>query len=288
MENKLLSPTVPAMDADHIIIYRTDDGAAKVSLYANDGTVWMTQAQMAELFSKERSGISKHLSNIFSDGELDKKSNVKKIHIANADRPVIFYSLNVILAVGFRVHSPRGVQFRQWANTTLREFLQKGFVLDDERLKNPDGRPDHFDELLARIRDIRASEKRFYQKLRDLFALSSDYDGTDRGTQQFFAETQNKLIYGVTGMTAAELIVARADADQPNMALTSWKGGIVRTFGSVVSVDVDEYARTHFSKPVKKTLAIPAWLNDMATRQNINFSKTLQTALMRELGIDKA
>ena len=228
MENKLLSPTVPAMDADHIIIYRTDDGAAKVSLYANDGTVWMTQAQMAELFNKERSGISKHLSNIFSDGELDKKSNVKKIHIANADRPVIFYSLNVILAVGFRVHSPRGVQFRQWANTTLREFLQKGFVLDDERLKNPDGRPDHFDELLARIRDIRASEKRFYQKLRDLFALSSDYDGTDRGTQQFFAETQNKLIYGVTGMTAAELIVARADADQPNMALTSWKGGIVR------------------------------------------------------------
>jgi hypothetical protein len=134
----------------------------------------------------------------------------------------------MILAVGFRVRGKRGVQFRRWANTVLKEFMQKGFVMDDERLKNPDGRPDYYDELLERIRDIRASEKRFYQKVRDLFALSSDYDITDKATQMFFAETQNKLLYAVTGKTAAELIVARADADAPNMALTSWKGKIVR------------------------------------------------------------
>lgn len=209
---------------DKIIIYNTEDGAAQVSLYTKDGTVWLTQAQMAELFHKERSGITRHIKNIFSEDELDEKSNVSFFHIANSDKPVAFYSLNVILAVGFRVRSPRGREFRRWANTTLREYLQKGFLIDDERLKNPDGRPDYFDELLVRIRDIRASEKRFYQKLRDLFALSVDYDKTDKETQLFFAEVQNKLIYGVTGNTAADLIYARADASSPNMALTSWQG----------------------------------------------------------------
>lgn len=213
---------------DNIIIYPTEDGQVKVKLYANDGTVWLTQAQIAELFDKERSGISKHINNIFSEGELDEKSNVSFFHIANSDKPIALYSLDVILAVGFRVRSPRGTQFRRWANSSLKEFLQKGFLIDDERLKKPDGRPDYFDELLARIRDIRASEKRFYQKLRDLFALSSDYDKTDAGTQTFFVETQNKLIYGITGQTAAELITTRADALQPNMALTSWSGSVVR------------------------------------------------------------
>lgn len=209
---------------DKIIIYNTEDGAAQVSLYTKDGTVWLTQAQMAELFHKERSGITRHIKNIFSEDELDEKSNVSFFHIANSDKPVAFYSLNVILAVGFRVRSPRGTKFRRWANTTLREYLQKGFLIDDERLKNPNGRPDYFDELLVRIRDIRASEKRFYQKLRDLFALSVDYDKTDKEMQLFFAEVQNKLIYGVTGNTAADLIYARADASSPNMALTSWQG----------------------------------------------------------------
>lgn len=213
---------------DDIIIYTTDDGRSRVSLYANDGTVWMTQAQIAELFDKERSGIAKHIKNIFNEGELNEKSNVSFFHIANSDRPVALYSLAVILAVGFRVRSPRGTQFRQWANSSLHEYLQKGFLMDDERLKNPDGRPDYFDELLARIRDIRASEKRFYQKLRDLFKLSSDYHATKADTQNFFAETQNKLLYGVTGKTAAELITSRADAAAPNMALTSWAGDRVR------------------------------------------------------------
>ena len=157
------------------------------------------------------------------------------MQIANSDKPVAFYSLSAILAVGFRVHSPRGTQFRRWANTTLKEYMQKGFVIDDDRLKNPDGRPDYFDELLERIRDIRASEKRFYQKLRDLFALSSDYDKTDKSTLQFFSETQNKLIYGVTGKTAADLIIDRANPQKTNMALTSWSGTIVRKRDIVVA-----------------------------------------------------
>ena len=213
---------------DDLIIYNTDDGQANVSLFAKDGTVWCTQAQIAELFDRSVSTISRRIANILKENELNEKSNLRFLQIANSDKPVALYSLDMILAVGFRVRSPRGTQFRRWANSTLKEYLQKGFVLDSERLKNPDGRPDYFDELLAKIRDIRTSEKRFYQKLRDLFALSSDYDKTDRATMLFFAETQNKLIYGVTGKTAAELILSRADASQPNMALTSWQGSIVR------------------------------------------------------------
>lgn len=216
---------------DDLIIYNTDDGQANVSLLAKDGTVWCTQAQMAELFQITKQSISHHLLNCFQDKELDENSVVKYYLTTASDGKkynTAFYSLDAILAVGFRVRSPRGTQFRRWANSTLKEYLQKGYALDSERLKNPDGRPDYFDELLEKIRDIRASEKRFYQKLRDLFALSSDYDKTDTSTIRFFAETQNKLIYGVTGMTAAELILSRADADQPNMALTSWQGSIVR------------------------------------------------------------
>lgn len=213
---------------DNIIIYNTEDGQSNVRLYAKDGTVWLTQAQIAELFQKNISTISRHLAAIFDENELEQESNLRFMQIANSDKPVAFYSLSAILAVGFRVHSPRGTQFRRWANTTLKEYMQKGFVIDDDRLKNPDGRPDYFDELLERIRDIRASEKRFYQKLRDLFALSSDYDKTDKSTLQFFSETQNKLIYGVTGKTAADLIIDRANPQKTNMALTSWSGTIVR------------------------------------------------------------
>lgn len=213
---------------ENIILYNTEDGKASVKLYAENNTVWLTQAQMAELFNKNISTISRHVTNIFDENEVDKKSNLRFMQIANSDRPVVFYSLEVILAVGFRVRSPRGTQFRKWANSTLKEFLLKGYLLDSDRLKNPDGRPDYFDELLEQIRDIRASEKRFYQKLRDLFALSADYVRTEEDTQHFFAETQNKLIYSVTGKTAADLIISRADAAKPNMALTAWQGTRVR------------------------------------------------------------
>ena len=213
---------------DNFIIYNTDDGQSKVSLLAKDGTVWCTQAQIAELFDRSVSTISRHIANILKENELNEKSNLRFLQIANSDKPIALYSLDMILAVGFRVRSPRGTQFRRWANSVLKEYLQKGYILDVERLKNPGGRPDYFDELLEKIRDIRASEKRFYQKLRDLFALSSDYDKTDRSAISFFSEVQNKLIYGVTGRTAAELILDRADAAKPNMALTSWQGGIVQ------------------------------------------------------------
>lgn len=218
-------------DKSNIIIYNTIDGKASVSLYAKDGMAWMNQNQMAELFDTSVPNISMHISNILKENELDKDSVVKDYLTTAADGKqynVTYYSLDMILAVGFRVRSKRGTQFRIWANRNLKEYMIKGFVMDDERLKNPDGRPDYFDELLERIRDIRASEKRFYQKVRDLFSLSSDYDSTDKATQMFFAETQNKLLYAVTGETAAEIIVSRADSSKENMALTSWKGSIVR------------------------------------------------------------
>ncbi|MFU2054251.1 virulence RhuM family protein [Avibacterium avium] len=214
-----------------IIIYNTEDGKTKVSLYTQDGTVWLNQNQLAELFATSVSNINKHIANILKEGELSENSVIEYFSITAADGKnynVAFYRLEMILAIGFRVRSKRGTQFRQWANTQLAELMKKGFVMDDERLKNPDGRPDYFDELLERVRDIRASEKRFYQKVRELFALSSDYDGSDKATQMFFAETQNKLIYAVTQQTAAELIVSRADANAPNMALTSWQGSKVR------------------------------------------------------------
>ena len=207
--------------------------ACTKGLYAQleNETVWLTQAQMAELFATSKQLISHHIANILKDKELDGFSVVKQYLTTAADGKnynVVFYSLEMIIAVGYRVRGVRGTQFRQWATEHLTEYLVKGFTMDDERLKNPDGRPDYFDELLARIRDIRASEKRFYQKVRDLFALSSDYDKTDKATQMFFAETQNKLLYAVTHQTAAELIVERADANKPNMGLTTWKGNIVR------------------------------------------------------------
>ena len=215
----------------NLIIYNTLDGKVSVTMMARDGNVWMNQKQMAELFATSKQNVGQHISNILKENELSLDSVVKNFFITAADGKqydVTFYSLDMVLAVGFRVKGKRGTQFRIWANQHLKEFIVKGFVLDDERLKNPDGRPDYFDELLERIRDIRASEKRFYQKLRDLFALSSDYDSTDKATQMFFAETQNKLLYAVTHQTAAEIIVSRADASQPNMALTSWKGSVVR------------------------------------------------------------
>ena len=214
-----------------LIIYNTPDGESAIALYAKDGSVWLNQNQLAELFVTSVPNISMHISNILKEGELVRNSVVKDYLTTASDGKsynVTFYSLEMIMAIGFRVRSKRGVQFRQWANRNLSEYLRKGFIMDDERLKNPDGRPDYFDELLRRIRDIRASEKRFYQKIRELFALSSDYDATDKATQMFFAETQNKLLFAVTGKTAAEIIVSRADASKENMGLTSWKGTIAR------------------------------------------------------------
>jgi hypothetical protein len=221
-----------------LILYTTDDGKSQIKLRADLGTVWLTQLEMAELFDATKQNISLHLKNIFEDGELDANSVVKESLTTAADGKKYqtqLYNLDAILAVGYRVRSPRGVQFRRWASTVLKEYLVKGFVMDDERLKNPDGRPDYFDEMLARIRDIRASEKRFYQKLRDLFALAADYDKTDEATQTFFATVQNLLLYAVTQQTAAELIVSRANPADAHFGLLSWKGAQVRKQDIVVA-----------------------------------------------------
>jgi hypothetical protein len=206
------------MEENKIIIYNTNDGKSSVSLLAKDGSVWMNQNQLAELFATSVPNISLHISNILKEKELETNSVIKDYLTTATDSKkynVTFYSLDMILAIGFRVKSKRGTQFRKWANRNLKEYLVKGFVMDDERLKNPDGRPDYFDELLSRIREIRASEKRFYQKVRDLFALSSDYDATDKATQMFYAETQNKLLFSITGKTAAEIVINRANANLP-------------------------------------------------------------------------
>jgi hypothetical protein len=186
---------------------------------------------MALLFDVSTDNVGLHLKNIVAEGELDEGSVAEESSVTAADGKQYrtkLYNLDAILAVGYRVRSPRGVQFRRWAGTVLKEYLVKGFVMDDERLKNPDGRPDYFDEMLARIRDIRASEKRFYQKVRDLFSLSTDYDTTDAATQAFFATVQNLLLYAVTRKTAAELITARANRNDPFVGLLHWQGAKVR------------------------------------------------------------
>ena len=213
-----------------LILYTTEDGRSQIRLRAKNQSVWLTQRQMAQLFDVSTDNVGLHLKNIFADAELEENSVTEESSVTAADSKnylTKLYSLDAILAVGYRVRSPRGVQFRRWASTALKEFLLKGFVMDDERLKDPDGRPDYFDEMLARIRDIRASEKRFYQKVRDLFALSSNYDKTDKATQVFFATVQNLLIFAVTRKTAAELISSRANPADPHFGLLVWKGSPV-------------------------------------------------------------
>ncbi|WP_345796414.1 virulence RhuM family protein [Castellaniella sp. MT123] len=228
-------PTTTSTTLPHaeLVLYATEDGSAQFFLRAEDRTVWLSQAELAELFQTSVQNINIHIKNVLEEGELKEVRTIKDDLIVRPEgsrqvrRTVKLYNLDMILAIGYRVKSPRGTQFRQWATTHLKEYLIKGFVMDDERLKGSE-RWDYFDELLQRIRDIRSSEKRFYQKVRDLFALSVDYADDGEVTGLFFAEVQNKMFFAVTGHTAAELIVQRADPTQPNMALTSWKGGRVR------------------------------------------------------------
>lgn len=223
-----------------LILYQTEDGLARVQLRALDGSAWLTQAEIAELFATTKQNVSLHAKNILEERELDEAATVKESLTVQTEgsrqvqRSTILYSLPMILAIGYRVKGQRGTQFRQWATAHLSEYLVKGFVMDDERLKNPGGW-DHFDELLARIREIRASEKRFYQKVRDLFALSSDYRTDDSAASLFFAEVQNKLLYAVAEKTAAEIVVARANPAEPNMALMTWSGSRVRKQDVIVA-----------------------------------------------------
>ncbi|MDR0518792.1 MAG: virulence RhuM family protein [Clostridiales Family XIII bacterium] len=206
-----------------IIIYQTADGKAKIDVRMQGETLWLSESQMAELFGRDRSVIGKHIRNIFTEGELEDKSNGQKMPVPNSDKPVSFYSLDVILAVGYRVKSLRGTQFRQWATAVLHEYLQKGFTMNDEFLKNMGGGV-YWKELLERIRDIRASEKVMYRQVLDLYATSMDYNATMPETIEFFKIVQNKLHYAVSGHTASEIIFDRANAELPFMGLTVFSG----------------------------------------------------------------
>jgi len=216
-----------------LILYTAEDGGVSVQLRAEEGTVWLSQADMAELFQTTPQNITMLIKTIYKEGELSAMATCKQFLQVRREgtrqvkRQLNHYSLDMILAVGYRVRSHRGTQFRQWATTHLKEYLVKGFVMDDARLKEPGGW-DYFDELLERIRDIRASEKRFYQKVRDIYATSVDYDPTSGQAKPFFKKAQNKMLWAITGRTAAEIITGRADAFLPNMGLTSWQGSRVR------------------------------------------------------------
>ena len=210
------------MDSE-IIIYQTEDGQTKIETRFENETVWLTQEQIVLLFQRDQSVISRHINNIFSEGELDKESNMQKMHIAFSDKPVAFYNLDVIISVGYRVKSHRGVQFRKWATALIKEYLIKGFAMNDDRLKEAGG-GNYFDELLARIRDIRSSEKVFWRKVLDIFATSIDYDATTSLAIEFFKTIQNKMHWAAHGHTAAEIIYQRVDAGKPHLGLTNYKG----------------------------------------------------------------
>ena len=221
------------MTQSQIVLYTTPDGEIKIDAIVRNETIWLTQTAMAELFGVNVPAISKHLANIYEEGELNREATVSKMETVQTegDRQVArnkdFFNLDAIIAVGYRVNSKRATQFRIWATKILKEYIVKGFAMDDERLKNADTW-DYFDEWLARIRDIRASEKRFYQKIRDIYATAIDYDKGSEEAQAFFKKVQNKMLWAITGKTAAELIESRSDPESPNMGLTAWQGSIVR------------------------------------------------------------
>lgn len=277
-----------------LVLYQSDDGLAHVQLKARDGSVWLTQLEVADLFATTKQNVSLHMRNILRERELVADSVVKDSLTTAADGKKYrtkLYRLEMILAVGHRVKGQRGTQFRQWATAHLSEYLVKGFVMDDDRLKNPGGW-DYFDELLARIREIRASEKRFYQKVRDLFALSADYRVDDSTVQLFFAEVQNKLLYAVTRKTAAEIVIARADAESPNMALTTWSGSRVRRHDVIVAKnyltanEVDTLNRlvvifleqAELRTKERKTLTLDYWRSNVDRLLEFNDRPVLQNS----------
>ena len=216
-------------------LFTSDDGLVRLQLTLSDETLWLTQRQIAELYEKSPKTISEHINNIYDEGELEPDSTIRKFRTVaregtrDVERLLDHYNLETVLSVGYRVRSNRGIQFRQWATQVLKEYLVKGFAMDDERLKDPrrDVAGDYFDELLDRIRDIRASERRFYQKITDIYATASDYNAKVAVSQQFFSSVQNKLHWAIHGHTAAELVAQRADSGKTNMGLTSWKGSRV-------------------------------------------------------------
>jgi hypothetical protein len=278
-----MSDNVPPESS--IILYQTEDGRTRIECRFQSETIWLTQALIAELFQKDVRTISEHLANIFEDDELSRNSTIRRFRMVRLEgtrevaREVEHYSLPAILAVGYRVRSHRGTQFRQWATARLSEYLVKGFTMDDERLKNPPGQghADYFDELLERIRDIRASERRVYLRVRDILALAADYSPSEPETQAFFQVVQNKLHFAATGMTAPELIAGRADSATPHMGLTAWKSGVVRKGDVTVAKNyLHEAEITELNRIVVMFLD---FAEDQALRRKQIFLHTWQTRL---------
>lgn len=277
--------TDESASASSIVLYQTEDGRTRVECRFENETIWLTQALLAELFQTTVANINLHLKAIYEERELTEQATIKPYLIVRTEgarqvsREVLHYNLPAILAVGYRVRSARGTQFRQWATARLSEYLVKGFTMDDERLKHPPGSgvPDYFDELLERIRDIRASEQRMYLRVREIFALASDYSSAGEETQQGFQTIQNKLHFAATGKTAPELIAERADAVKPNMGLTSWKRGVVRKGDVTVAKNyLDQDEVTELNRIVVMFLD---FAEDQARRRKEIFLRDWQTRL---------
>ena len=291
------------MDNNQIIIYQTEDGLTKIDVTLENETVWLSQEQMAELFQRDRTVITKHIGNIFKEGELDEKSNVQFLHIANSDKPVKLYSLDVIISVGYRVRSLRGTQFRIWANSVLKEYLIKGFAMNDELLKSSGG-GNYFKELLERIRDIRSSEKVFYRQILDIYATSIDYNKDAETSVLFFKTVQNKMHFAVTKHTAPELIYLRADSEKPFMGLTNFKGESpkkseisyaknylteqeLKELNAITSAYLD-FAELQALR--KKPMTMNDWVNKLDDFLHMSDSEVLSNAgtISHEMAIEKA
>ncbi len=279
------SPSFPP--GGEIVLYQTEDGHTRVECRFQDETIWLSQALIGQLFQVSVPTVNEHLRNVYEEGELDPGATIRKFRIVRREgnrevaREIEHYNLDAILAIGYRVRSLRGTQFRRWATERLREYLVKGFVLDDQRLKNPpvegSGVPDYFDELLERIRDIRASERRMYLRVREIFALAGDYDPSQKATIEFFKIIQNKLHFAATGQTAAELIARRANHALPNMGLTTWSGDVVRKNDVIVAKN---YLKD--DEIVELNRIVTMWLDfaeDQARRRKQVFLKDWETKL---------
>ncbi|HCT9739291.1 TPA: virulence RhuM family protein [Morganella morganii] len=279
-----MSDNLPEAPQGEFILFRSEDGQTRVECRFESDTLWLSQASICELYGKAKATISEHISNIFTEGELAENSVVRFYRTTADDGKqynVKYFNLSVILAIGYRVRSVRGTQFRQWATQTLEQYLIKGFVMDDERLKNPPvGQsvvPDYFDEMLERIRDIRASERRVYLRVKEIFTLAADYEPSNKETTRFFQTIQNKLHFACTGMTAAELIASRADANQPDMGLTNYKAGEVRKTDVTIAKN---YLRENELKELNRIVNM--WLDfaeDQALRRKQVFLQDWDTKL---------
>lgn len=290
-------------DNNKIIIYQTEDGLTKIDVTIENETVWLNQDQMAELFQRDRTVITKHIGNIFREGELDEKSNVQFLHVANSDKPVKYYNLDVIISVGYRVKSLRGTQFRIWANSILKEYLIKGFAMNDDLLKSSGG-GDYFKELLDRIRDIRSSERVFYRQILDIYATSVDYDKNAETSILFFKTVQNKMHFAVTKHTAPEIVYLRADSTKPFMGLTNFKGSRpqrseiaiaknylteqeLKELNAITSAYLD-FAELQALR--RKTMTMRDWVAKLDDFLHMSDSEVLQNAgsISHEMALEKA